>query len=634
MRILQTVFLNLLHESMRRFATLSIPVVGILIVTSAWLTSSALQVISKPPLFIAPLLELTDTCVLPGAVSAQVPSSLQSACATGSASALVEQTLAQLPDPAQGPTARHAYEMGYTLPIPLLQLYEKNAHGHWQLQSERIASYVNTLRDTPRKAILYLFGTHFSTHAPLEAELANDEANLAHTQNGVLPVDDYMGSPLYAWSVARTDNSLTTYRTQAIRAIVEEICQEKPETQEKIKGITLLGEVHQLFPNFATNTGYTEPYLISDYSPASVEGFRKFLQKEFGSLHALNTVMRASFANWDEVLPPHQSLLSNDAKLVDKVRHTHLDAYAHGRIPVSGWVFVPDAQAHADSRILVYVDGRQMARLRIDMGRQDVLEAKPEFGHRLVGWQTELDFRDWSSGEHQVDIYLQTPDFSLLHLSKKRVSVSTSQDLRASWNPGFKSLPKSAPASGTIPYWVDLPKENKFYLHNPLAEYWHIFRQKQINDYLLHYKKIFDGTCLAKTPHYLHQIVPHTNPGWDAQKFAIQRSLRPQSDVRLGVSLYGQPGMSAAFMRELRAQGHKHYGVTEFHPLKPLSPEDLRATLDLHRNGGADFFSFFLEPVWQHRPVERAINPFSLSPGNPYKGSDQTFDSMRQLLQE
>ena len=42
----------------------------------------------------------------------------------------------------------------------------------------------------------------------------------------------------------------------------------------------MLGELHHLFPNFQAGMGFGDKYLVSDYSPASVEGFRAFLAAE------------------------------------------------------------------------------------------------------------------------------------------------------------------------------------------------------------------------------------------------------------------------------------------------------------------------------------------------------------------
>ncbi len=70
----------------------------------------------------------------------------------------------------------------------------------------------------------------------------------------------------------------------------------------------------------------------------------------------------------------------------------------------------------------------------------------------------------------------------------------------------------------------------------------------------------------------------------------------------MGVSLYGEPTYGSSFFKWLAGTRHKHYGVTEFHPLKPLDARDLRRVLAAHEAQGAQFLSFFLEPRWNGRP--------------------------------
>lgn len=634
---------------MRALALLSTGLGCALVLGAAALLASARQ--AQPPqmLLLAPMLELTDTCVLPGSAQATVPQSLQAACTGGaapSAAALVEQTLAQLPQPQPGTAAGQRYTLGYTLPIPLLQLFAQDAQGQWRIQPERVQRFVHTLRDAPQPAILYLFSTHFSAHAPLEQALAQDSANLAHAQDGPLPASQYLGSPLYPWSVARTDNALSHYRAQAIDAVAQALCEAGEPALRKLRGITLLGEVHQLFPDFETNPGYAQPYRISDYSDASVAQFRQFLQRRFGSLRALNRALHSAYTDWAQIDAPRSDLLTLPraqwATQWPERLHSHIDAYAHGQLPVSGWAYLADEAQHAQSRILVYANGRQLARLPITQGRQDVLEARPEFAGRAVGWHTQLDYRHWPSGPQRLDFYLHTPGQALRHLDTRHIHVHTRHaphsEAGAS-RPDGGALPRSMPAAATpatqLQAYVDLPLGQRHYLYNPLAEQWHAFRQQQVVRYLRHFAaQLRQHRCLADTPLYLHQIVPHTNPGWDPQKFAIQHSLQALPGLQLGVSLYGEPGMRRDFIDGLLLQGHRSYGITEFHPLKPIGAGQMHETLELHRRSGAAFFSFFLEPVWQQRPVERRANPFSLSPVNAFKGSDSAFEALRNVLQQ
>ncbi|THU05404.1 hypothetical protein E9531_02370 [Lampropedia puyangensis] len=606
-----------------------------LLVTATALCFDAASVRQAPKLFLAPMVEVTDSCILPGNANAQVPASLESVCTkaiNASAAALIAQTLAQLPDPAHSRQAQHRYELGYTLAIPLLQLYAQDEAGQWRLQQDRINRFVRTLRDSSQQAIVYLFATHFSAHAAIEKDLAQDDANLAQTSTGPIAPSDYLGSPLYAWSVARTDNPITLYRREAMKAVINTICESGEATIEKVRGMSLLGEVHQLFPNFATGTGFTEPYRITDYSQASIGQWHAYLQSRFGTLARFNRAIAANITHWDEIDAPRSDILTLPRQQWEARRTEHIDAYSHGLIPVGGWAFTANVQTHAQSRILVYVDGEAVARLPINQGRQDVLDARPDFGDRSVGWQTFLDYSQWSNGPHTVQVYLQAPGQTLQLLISKTLQVNTgiaptSTQKTIRW-------PHSIAASKDWAFYVDLPREDRPYLFNPLASIWHAFRQEQVNRYLRSFSNVLDGTCLAQNPLYLHQIIPHTNPGWDPQKFAIQRTLQAQTKLRLGVSLYGESSMSEAFLNDLNAQGQHQYGVTEFHPLKPLSPQELERTLEQHRRAGASFFSFFMEPVWENKEIERAANPFSLSPKNPFKGSDKTYESLRDVLRQ
>ena len=120
-------------------------------------------------MLLAPMIGVIDRCVMARPPLQDLPD-MQAACVgpNGSAAALVESTLAalQLPGSASSP-----YPLGYTLPVPLLQLFRSGADG-WVVDREVMGRLVRTLRDTHRPLILYLFSTHFATDAPLEKALA------------------------------------------------------------------------------------------------------------------------------------------------------------------------------------------------------------------------------------------------------------------------------------------------------------------------------------------------------------------------------------------------------------------------------------------------------------------------------
>ena len=132
---------------------------------------------SQSPLLLAPMIGVIEPCILPG-TSAQQPTSLQEKCvqAEGSAAALVEATLKELAP--SGIKPQENWELGYTLPVPLLQLF-KEQEGEWQIDQPLVNKLARTVRDSERPAVLYLFATHFASHAPLELALVSDPSNLA-----------------------------------------------------------------------------------------------------------------------------------------------------------------------------------------------------------------------------------------------------------------------------------------------------------------------------------------------------------------------------------------------------------------------------------------------------------------------
>ncbi|MCB2033678.1 MAG: hypothetical protein KDF57_10335, partial [Ottowia sp.] len=183
------------------------------------------------------------------------------------------------------------FSVGYTLLVPLLNLFEPDGHGGWQVDALAVGRIARTVAQVNRPVVLYLFSTHFSERAPIEPVLAQDPANLAASPAGPLPVDHYLGGPLYPWSIARTDNGITQRREQAIEAVAGALCALPPAARGRIVSINVLGEVHHLYPDFEAGMGYGSPYVLTDYSAASRQGFARYLRQRFGSVQALNAYL-------------------------------------------------------------------------------------------------------------------------------------------------------------------------------------------------------------------------------------------------------------------------------------------------------------------------------------------------------
>ena len=590
------------------------------------------------PMLLAPMFGTFDTCIatptatpsagVGNAATARTQDGARTLAETctgpnGSAAALVESTLSALqpPERAQGP-----YPLGYTLAVPLLQLFRATEQG-WALDTERIQRLARTVRDTQRPLILYLFSTHFATDAPLEKALATDPANLAQTRDGPMPTSQYYGAPLYNWTLARTDTPLSAYRVQATQALLTEMCRLPAQDIAKIRGVTLLGELHHLFPDFESGMGFGGSYRVTDYSPASVAGFQQFLRQEFQHIDRLNRRLGANYATFAEVQPP-----SRDIRTEPLQRYTeHIDSFAHGSLPIAGWAFAPRPAGAPPAWVHVYRNGTFIGKTPVNKGRQDVLQAKPELGDANTGWRLDMDFKRLPVGLHRIDVFLEARPGLLQALGTRRIAIMDDRQ-RPPAPLAQQALPASAPPDAALQAHIDWPAEQSSYYYNPLVPLWHSFRGQQVVDYLQFFQGVVKQSCLAGTPHYTHQIIPFTNPSWDENKFAIQASLRALPGMRLGVSLYGDATYGTAFSQWYASTGHPGYGVTEFHPLKAMNAPALQHTLNQHAARGAQFLSFFLEPHWQGQLVARDANMFSFSPENAPFGSAQLYQSAQRLL--
>jgi hypothetical protein len=364
------------------------------------------------------------------------------------------------------------------------------------------------------------------------------------------------------------------------------------------------------------------PYVVSDYSAASVDGFRAFLRQRFGAIDALNRDVGERFASFDEVDPP--GLPGGMAR-----PSQHIDSAAHGRLPLAGWAFDTQRAGPDPVWIRIYRDGAQIARVPAGFGRQDVLQAMPAIGTADVGWRFDMDFTGLAPGEYRLDFVVERSAGALASLGARRIIVSgTSPRMPA---PAAGSPPDPGNPQG-LQGSIDHPVDGARVIYNPLVPLWHEFRGQQVVDYLSVFERLVRASCLAEVPLYTHQIAPFVNPGWDATKFAVDASLRQPGGLGLGISLYGEATYGSSFFDWLGTTSHRHYGVTEFHPLRAMSTEEFSATIERHRSRGAIFVSFFLDarPIGSRDPA--LGNAFSFDPVNPLFGSDKLYEATRELL--
>ena len=579
-------------------------------------------------LLLAPMMNLLEPCLQPTRKPvANAPKVLANWCGQGATSLapVVETTLSALgPRLPENPHV----ELGYTLAIPLLRMLKLEGKD-WVVDRPMLRKMVSTLAEVDRPAIVYLFSTHFGVNAPIEHELASDPKNLLITQNGALPIDSYLGDEVFAWNFTTTQNGITKRRLQVIDAVLDEICLLPAADRAKLRGITMLGELHHMFPKLESGMGYQAPYLITDYSDASRRDFRVMLKNRFRNIGHLNRALQSNYLSFDDVDPP-----SKDIRVQPLNRFTeHIDAYAHGSFPVSGWLHGRDFPKGAQPWVRIYRNGQYLGRTPVRGGRQDVARAHPEFGTADVGWQFHVDFKKLPAGQHQLDVMLEVEGQPLLHLASREVSVMGRDQSTPPVLPR-QALPVHRKQDPSVSWSLDTPTNHAAFFYNPLVTLWHEFRGEQIVRYLTFFDEHIRRSCLADANLYSHQILPFINPDWDTHRFAAERSLQPFGQTKTGISLYGEATYGRGFGQWFESSRLRSYGITEFHPLKGMPPEDVRATLESHRLRGAQFLSFFLEPRGLTPGSGVGLNQFSFDPQVPNYGSDKLYESMKAVINQ
>lgn len=578
-------------------------------------------------LLLAPMIGQIEPCVRQTALPPEHvidPAFVACASDAGSAAQVIDHTLSLL-----GPriSANGRYELGYTLNVPLLK-YLVLRDGQWGLDQAAIDRTVRTIAQSDRRLVLYLFSTHFSAFAPIEPVLAADPANIAQSSQGPIELGKHYGMDVYPWSIARTDNSLTMFRMKVIQAFIDAICAQPAPVRDHLAAITLLGEVHHMFPDFEAGMGFEGKYLVSDYSPASIAGFRTFLKSKFENVNALNLALQgAPYASFDEVFPPSKDIRRETLKHFWE----HIDAYAGGTFPVEGWL-APNPRLTGWVRI--YLNGAPIARVRAGLGRQDVRDHLPQIGTADVGWRYDLNFKDLPPGIYQISASAEASSGYPVLLGTKSISLIDKKQSTPSILP-IVGLPQQVLPKGELASF-DHPRSETFYFYNPLAAFWHEYRAQQVVNYLQFMEQPLKNSCLRNIPRHIHQLFPFPNPSWDENKYAVIASLRNSGDLRLGISLYGEATYGQSFFDWKRNKRPGIYGVTEFHPLRGMDSTELASVFDRHRDNGAQFLSFFLEgrgPINRPYAVKGPTIPF-IGESNTYNGSDQLYRSVQQLMSQ
>jgi hypothetical protein len=226
---------------------------------------------AKHPLIIAPMVEglsyigICDKSFSP----AEKNTNIYNICADNNfdlSRSLINKLSSFEPGGAKGKV-----QIGYTYGISLFSLFKKTSTG-WEVDTQRIDVIFNTIKKVNRPVILYLMMNHFDTNNDITKSLVKDQQNLMLTQDNVPPVDKYFQTNILPFTLL-TDDSIPVnhYRFNALKAVLNKFKAQPDQVKKLVRGITLGGEIHQLFQDFKDGTGKFDNIKITDYSPGSIK---------------------------------------------------------------------------------------------------------------------------------------------------------------------------------------------------------------------------------------------------------------------------------------------------------------------------------------------------------------------------
>lgn len=522
----------------------------------------------------------------------------------------------------------HKYALGYVLDVPLLR-YVSGHSGNWEVDAHALQTTINTIAEVNRPVVVYLSLNHFAEVATQVAtELAKDDRNLMYTPRGPLRGNSYYVVSVHAWTLANKDAPITKLREQLFGAATKAICNLNAKARERISAISLLGEVHQLFPDLMHGVGYQSPIEETDYSPASTNGFRTWLRARYPSIADLNAAVGGHFSSFDKVNPPARDAIQRGGDPL-----THLDASASGKLAVYGWLYDPSGKIPT---VNLYIDGRQVAQEPADLNRTDVPQADPSVNTPNVGWHFDYDYTALSLGAHILELSTKTADGHIVRFGERRFFVTGSRRPGVAIGPETVAIPVGSLSNAGLRLAVDGPTPELKVLYDPLAKLWLEYRNVQVRQYYEMFAGILEHSCVPRNLVFSHQITPQLNATWNPDLMAVSASQAPDPLYLPGATLYGGAAFGQAFLRFKQQDGWGQYGVSELHPQFHLSRDRMEAMFEQHRVNGARFVAPYFISILPDRvkPADNDLIRLKISPNNPHAelGSSALYAAMVDIM--
>ena len=523
------------------------------------------------------------------------------------------------------------YRLGYTLTLPLFRFF-KRVNDKWVLDAATLNENLRTISGVDRPVVIYLSSNHFiDAGKELCRELALDSVNLMWNRKGPMRPDTFFESSVIAWTLADRNAPVNVLRRQVFTAAIEAI-RALPETdKEKIAGISILGEVHQIFTEFFAGPTFNACFSdASDYSPPAVAGFRSWLARKYEDVAALNSDLEADFSSFDVVNPPSKDIKNETLGSFFE----HIDAYAAGTIPVYGWLH---DEMGRDLTVTIYLDGKLLGAAEMGLSRTDVTEAIPKITDPNVGFCLHLDYRKIPHGIHTLEVLVSVDEMAPLRLATQQLAlVNRLQEpsRTITYHVGMDALPITSDSclSGAL----DGPQPWTPVFYNPLARLWLAYRNEVVRNHIEEFAQIAGRSCIGKDKLFTHQVTPALIGGWNADLLAANASKLPTNYCNPGTTLYGGAAFGAAFLAMKRELGWGRYSVSEMHPTVKLAAAEYLSMFEMHRTNGAAFVAPYFMYIGPKRLIAEGDghNRFRIAPNNTRCGSDAYWHAIQDVMKQ
>ncbi|HSW37362.1 MAG TPA: beta-galactosidase [Candidatus Saccharimonadales bacterium] len=520
--------------------------------------------------------------------------------------------------------AKGKVQVGYTLNIPIFSLFTKN-QGVWEFDNNKFQPYLDIIKNTDRPVVVFLYANHFSPLSPLTSELQQDKNNLMLLNDSSVPQSTYFQTEVLPFTLSADEAiPVNKYRTIGMARVLESLKAIDQKDPSKIVGVTLAGEIHQMFNNLMTAPGDFNQRYFTDYSEHSIKDFRQWLHDNFASLDELNNQAGTHFTTWESVMPPSKNLYDQKGESWE-----HFDSFASGNLPIFGWMY--DAQK--SFKVTVYLDGAYQGEAEQGYGRLDVSESNPSVLSPNTGYRYNLDYSKLSAGSHTIEVKATYENGNQALIGKRTIYVNDSKT-----SPLKKQfVTSSKDALPAVSAALDWPTNNLNLNFNPYAAIWQRFREYQVENFL---NVVWDqsvATGFDRQKLFTHQIAPELNGSWNDALFGTNGNFSTSSHYQAGLNLYGGLTKSDLILKKTRG---KRYALPEFNTLMPNNPNWALEALKFQHDNCAKFVSPYFMTIYpkdkQRDVLGRGGNygNFLVAPDNPRKGQDLFYKAIASYAQE